>query len=258
MMYCPNCNKKIHDPEAEFCTACGERLIPETSGENSRKNLRYEDTFEEEREKGKFPWIIIPILLAAALILFLLLNDGIRNRLFGEHTVEDTVQENPAEDELETEVEVVNQGDPVKEPEEEAPVEEEPEAEEPKEEEPVQEEPAAEEPEEEPEEPVQEEPVREEQVVTTNGQVFPDSGSRYLSDGEIGSLGLSQTQAAINEIYARHGYIFSTESYRKYYEGLSWYHGTIPSDQFDEGVFNDYEYENITKLGSHRDALAGQ
>lgn len=253
-MYCPNCRKEIKDQDADFCPVCGERLELYAPGESGKKRLRQEEGYKEEKEKGGFPFIIIPIILAAALILFLLMNDGIRKRLFGEHVVEDVNQEAAEDEEPETEVEVVSQGEPEVvhqgEPAEEE--EEEPE------EEPQEEEPEEEEPEEEPREPEEEEPRQEQQVVTTNGQVFPDSSSRYLSDGEIGSLGLSQTQYAINEIYARHGYIFSTESFKNYYEGLSWYHGTIPSDQFNDSVFNEYEYENVEKLGAHRDALAGQ
>ena len=253
-MYCPNCDTEIRDEDAQFCPVCGERLMSEAPGEG--KKLRYDESFEEEKGKGKFPLIIIFILLAAALILFLLMNDGIRKRLFGEPAVEDINQEETIEEEAETEIEVVNQGERTEEPEEEKEIkEEEPQEAEPEEAEPEEE--PQEEPEEVPAEPAREEP-REEQVVTTNGQVFPDSSSRYLSDGEIGRLGLSQTQDAINEIYARHGYIFNTESYRKYYENLSWYHGTIPSDQFDDSIFNDYEYENVERLGAHRDALAGQ
>ena len=261
-MYCPNCKKEIKDQDADFCPVCGERLELYAPGESGKKRLRQEESYKEEKEKGGFPFIIIPILLAAALILFLLMNDGIRKRLFGEHVVEDVNQEVTEDEEPETEVEVVSQGEPEVvhqgEPaqEEEEEPEEEPQEEEPQEEEP--EEVPEEEPEEEPQEQKQEEPRQEQQVVTTNGQVFPDSSSRYLSDGEIGSLGLSQTQYAINEIYARHGYIFSTESFKNYYEGLSWYHGTIPSDQFNDSVFNEYEYENVEKLGAHRDALAGQ
>jgi hypothetical protein len=249
-MYCPNCKKEYHDKEAQFCPICGERLISEVPGKSGGKKLRYDVTYEEEREKGKFPLIIIPILLAAALLLFLLMNDGIRRRLFGEPVVEDINQEE-TEEEAETEVEVVNQGEPAEEPKEE---EEEKPEEEPAEE-PAAAEPQVQEPQEAPEEEPAE-PVREEQVVTTNGQVFPDSGSRYLSDGEIGSLGLSQTQYAINEIYARHGYIFGTEPYKSYYESQPWYQGTISPDQFSDSVFNEYEYENVEKLGAHRDALA--
>lgn len=253
-MYCPNCNKEIRDPEAEFCPECGERLELYAPGERGRKRLRYEDGGQEEKDRGGFPFLIIPILLAAALALFLLMNDGIRKRLFGEHVVEDINQEEARQEEEETltqvevvnqgEPEVVHQGEPAEEEEEEAPAEE-----------PLPEEPQEEEPEEEPE-PDREE--REEEVIPTNGQIFPDSSSRYLSDGEIGSLNLSQSQYAINEIYARHGYIFGTEPYKSYYQGLSWYHGTIPADQFSESIFNDIEYDNIEKLGAHRNALAGQ
>lgn len=255
-MYCPNCKTKIHDPEAQFCSVCGERLLPEVPKESGGEKLRHKDVYEEEKGKGKYLWSIFLILLAAALILFLLMNDGIRNRLFGDQEVEEIDHEEPVLEETE-EVEVVNQGEPAPEPQEEEPAEEDFEEAEPQEEKIQEEEPQEEEPRQVPEEPAMQEP-KEEQVVKTNGQVFPDSSNRYLSDGEIGSLGLSQTQDAINEIYARHGYIFTTESYRNYYESLPWYQGTVPSDQFNDSVFNEYETENVEKLGAHRDALAAQ
>ena len=54
-------------------------------------------------------------------------------------------------------------------------------------------------------------------------------------------------QMAINEIYARHGRKFKTDSIREYFEGKSWYTGTIEPEAFDgnEGnYFNDYESAN--------------
>ena len=91
------------------------------------------------------------------------------------------------------------------------------------------------------------------------GQVFPDSSSRALSDAEVNGLSKAQLQDAINEIWARHGYIFETESIRKYYEQFSWYKPTISSAEWNqrgvENILNTVELQNEYKLAARRDAL---
>lgn len=45
-----------------------------------------------------------------------------------------------------------------------------------------------------------------------------------------------------NEIFARHGYIFTDENLKNHFESTSWYEGTIPAEQFNsDQVFNDFE-----------------
>ena len=87
--------------------------------------------------------------------------------------------------------------------------------------------------------------------VTVGGDfIFSDSSSRYLTDGEIASrlsgmsgspVSESFAQDAINEIYARHGYIFRTPSIRAYYEAQSWYR---PNPNYD-GSVSEIEQYNI-------------
>lgn len=55
-------------------------------------------------------------------------------------------------------------------------------------------------------------------------------------------------QMAINEIYARHGRIFGTESIQQYFEGKSWYQGTTDADHFSDSVFSSVENQNIQFL----------
>ena len=96
--------------------------------------------------------------------------------------------------------------------------------------------------------------VTEEPV--SDGQVFPDSSTRKITDEEINRLSLSEIQDAINEIYARNGYIFNGQEYRSYYERFDWYHGTISSERFNEiNEFNDIEYYNVEKMRVRRDML---
>lgn len=82
---------------------------------------------------------------------------------------------------------------------------------------------------------------------TDGTYILPDSASRYYTYDELSSLDDGTLQMAINEIYARHGRIFTTDSIREYFESKSWYHGTIDPAEFDgnEGsYFNDCEMRN--------------
>lgn len=61
----------------------------------------------------------------------------------------------------------------------------------------------------------------------------------------------AQLELAKNEIYARHGRIFVTQSIADYFNSKSWYQGTVDPDTFDsqqDSVFNEYEIANIQKI----------
>lgn len=53
---------------------------------------------------------------------------------------------------------------------------------------------------------------------------------------------------AVNEIHARHGYAFQTESIRQYFEAQPWYEASTEPEDFQESNLNDFEKENIQKL----------
>lgn len=84
--------------------------------------------------------------------------------------------------------------------------------------------------------------------------IFPHSSSAYLTESEIAatlaacsgySPGKGYAQDAINEIYARNGYIFKTAEVRDYYQAKSWY---IPNSSFSDADFNEYEKHNLALL----------
>ena len=92
----------------------------------------------------------------------------------------------------------------------------------------------------------------------SGGQIFPDSSTRSLSDAEINSLSADQLQQAINEIWARNGYIFKSDYWNDYYSQFDWYHGTIPSDQFDAASnLNEIERDNCDRLAARRAQIGG-
>lgn len=78
--------------------------------------------------------------------------------------------------------------------------------------------------------------------------ILPYSDSEYISYSDL--YGLSQTEVSLarNEIYARHGRKFNTDSIRQYFESQSWYNPRINPDDFSESVFNNYEKENIKTI----------
>lgn len=53
---------------------------------------------------------------------------------------------------------------------------------------------------------------------------------------------------ARNEIYARHGRQFNNENLQKRFNSCSWYKGTIPAEQFDEGSLSQLEKDNLKIL----------
>ena len=84
--------------------------------------------------------------------------------------------------------------------------------------------------------------------------VFPESSTRQLTRAEIqntlsGMVGTPVSgnfaQDAINEIYARNGYVFKDDSIRSYYNKKPWYY---PDSSFTTGDFNSTEKYNINLL----------
>lgn len=84
------------------------------------------------------------------------------------------------------------------------------------------------------------------------GQILPESSSRYLQNSDVQYLSQDELQTAINEIYARHGYIFETKEIYDYFCQFDWYHPTTPKSSFNFNEFSDLERKNIELLTSKR------
>lgn len=84
------------------------------------------------------------------------------------------------------------------------------------------------------------------QAQNTDGEyILPESSERVLTDADVAGMSYDDLQMAINEIYARHGRIFGTQSIQEYFEGKSWYQGTTDADHFSDSVFSSVENQNI-------------
>lgn len=80
------------------------------------------------------------------------------------------------------------------------------------------------------------------------GFVISDSDSRYLTAEELYGFSDLYLLLARNEIYAKHGYMFNDQNIQRYFNYKDWYFGCVPSAEFTDSVFNDYEMKNISMI----------
>ena len=57
-----------------------------------------------------------------------------------------------------------------------------------------------------------------------------------------------QCKVARNEIYARYGRRFRNEDLQRYFDGCSWYHGTIAPDAFNDDMLSKLEKDNVKTI----------
>lgn len=80
--------------------------------------------------------------------------------------------------------------------------------------------------------------------------IFYDSDKRFLDDWDFDEMDSYALNLARNEIYARHGRLFNNEEIQAYFDSMPWYTGTIQPEDFDDGVFNQYEKANLEKISA--------
>ena len=74
--------------------------------------------------------------------------------------------------------------------------------------------------------------------------ILPESASRLLTEADLENLTQEDLRIARNEIYARHGRKFLDEGLQEYFNGKSWYNGTIEPDDFKEDMLLEIERTN--------------
>jgi hypothetical protein len=81
--------------------------------------------------------------------------------------------------------------------------------------------------------------------------IFPDSSIRRLTRAEISGLSKDQLWIARNEIYARHGFIFSSERGRNFARALGrFYRPVTESDTRVQQNMNPVERANVELIQS--------
>ena len=75
-----------------------------------------------------------------------------------------------------------------------------------------------------------------------------ETDKKYYTKEEFENEPMLVIHLAKNEIYARHGYIFTNEDLYNYFMGCIWYSPTCYGKDFDDDVFNEYEKANLEIL----------
>jgi hypothetical protein len=86
------------------------------------------------------------------------------------------------------------------------------------------------------------------------GQIFPHSAEELLTEDQIKALSDKDLRLAINEIYARHGYAFTTKEMQDYYGQLDWYENLNKTQDEVNAELTTIEYQNKEMLTKERDS----
>lgn len=74
--------------------------------------------------------------------------------------------------------------------------------------------------------------------------LFP-SDSVLVTEGELEKLDDKTVELIKNEIYARHGYIFTNRALKKYFESFNWYE---PNEEYSPNLLNQTEKANLKTI----------
>ena len=71
-----------------------------------------------------------------------------------------------------------------------------------------------------------------------------DTDKKLLTQRDLAELTQAETRLLLNEMYARHGYIFNLQEYKDYFSRKAWYTPRYTSQGDAEAQFNDIERQN--------------
>ena len=77
--------------------------------------------------------------------------------------------------------------------------------------------------------------------------ILPECDTRMYTKEELSVLSAEELRLARNEIYARHGRMFSAEDLKNYFQSKSWYTPQYEGTEFDakgDSILNEYEIAN--------------
>lgn len=83
------------------------------------------------------------------------------------------------------------------------------------------------------------------------GYILPYSDTVYLTDADVMYLSDVDLRLARNEIYARHGRMFTSEDLQVYFGSQSWYIPSIPADGFTDEMLSEVEKYNVDLIKSY-------
>lgn len=88
------------------------------------------------------------------------------------------------------------------------------------------------------------------------GYIIPGSDRRYIDESDLWGLSQWETRLARNEIYARYGHNFRTESIQRYFESTSWYvNDPYYGHNTHKPSFNKYERYNVSFIKRYEERM---
>ena len=91
-------------------------------------------------------------------------------------------------------------------------------------------------------------PASDTTELITGETLIPEIDTREYTSSDLAGKDAAHIQAMVNELYARHGYIFKDKSLQAAYEKQSWYKGTTGDMAKVEATFNEIEKANLSFL----------
>ena len=91
-------------------------------------------------------------------------------------------------------------------------------------------------------------------TIPDEGQIFPSSSYEIIDPARIKELSDEDLRYAINEIYARNGYIFNNTEMAEYYGSLSWYEPSVKAADFSVDRLNLFEQQNMQEMQKERNS----
>ena len=87
--------------------------------------------------------------------------------------------------------------------------------------------------------------------------ILPHSDTEPITIDQLQGLSAEEARIARNEILARHGRRFNDQQLQEYFDGCSWYSGTIDADSFDYNVLSPLEQQNVEVIKQYEASLVG-
>ncbi len=81
--------------------------------------------------------------------------------------------------------------------------------------------------------------------------VYP-SDKQVITREELEAMDKDTVNVVLNEIYARHGYIFSNQGLKEYFEAQPWYAGVTNNAESVTFMFNETEKQNVSILYAYQ------
>ena len=91
-------------------------------------------------------------------------------------------------------------------------------------------------------------------MTNSNNYAIGDSNQRHLGAADLSMLEHDHLVIIRNEIYARRGFIFDSDTLKTYFYCTKWYR---PNPNFTKKDFNDFEVNNITMCNLYEKKLEG-